>query len=274
MSKAYQFAIGDFQCTVLLEAAAKVSSESNAQRYLNVSAADVEAEMDGATQSENSCNILLIDDGQSKILADVGFGAWGPPHSGQLRASLDAIELAPSDVDIVYLTHFHGDHIAGMFDADGEVVFPNARYLTTQAEWDEWTAFWANSDIEEFHVRLDRLQAIRDRFSFVEDGDVVVPGLTVVDLAGHTLGQSGLLIESQGDRLLHVVDILHQPFQFARTEWQFMFDSDGDMAVNTRRRALQRCADEGLLTLFYHLKFPGLGTVKRTGDAFSWHPIN
>ena len=80
MSKAYQFAIGDFQCTVLLEAAAKVSSESNAQRYLNVSAADIEAEMDGATQSDNSCNILLIDNGETKILADVGFGSWGPPH--------------------------------------------------------------------------------------------------------------------------------------------------------------------------------------------------
>ena len=274
MSKAYQFAIGDFQCTVLLEAAAKVSSESNAQRYLNVSAADVEAEMDGATQSENSCNILLIDDGQSKILADVGFGAWGPPHSGQLRASLDAIELAPSDVDIVYLTHFHGDHIAGLFDAQGGVTFPKARYLTTQAEWDEWTAFWANSDQQEFHDRLNWLQAQRVKFSFVVAGDQVVPSVSVVDLAGHTLGQSGLLVESKGERLLHVVDILHQPFQFARTEWQFMFDSDGDMAVSTRRRALQRCADEGLLTLFYHLKFPGLGTVKRTGDAFFWHPIN
>ena len=161
-----------------------------------------------------------------------------------------------------------------MFDAEGEVVFPNARYMTTQPEWDEWTAFWANSDHQEFHDRLNWLQAQRVKFSFVVAGDEVVPGVSVVDLAGHTLGQSGLLVESKGERLLHVVDILHQPFQFARTEWQFMFDSDGDMAVSTRRRALGRCADEGLLTLLYHLKFPGLGTVKRTGDAFSWHPIN
>ena len=79
---------------------------------------------------------------------------------------------------------------------------------------------------------------------------------------------------SRGDRLLHVVDILHQPFQFAHTEWQFVFDSDGDMAVETRRRILQRCADENLLTLFYHLKFPGLGKVSQDTDIFSWHAID
>ena len=81
------------------------------------------------------------------------------------------------------------------------------------------------------------------------------------------------MIESGGDRLFHVVDLLHQHFQFAHVGWHFGFDSDGALAVNTRKRVLRQCADEGLLTLFYHLEFPGLGHVTMEGDAFVWNPI-
>lgn len=274
MSQAHQFAVGDFQCAVLLEAASEVTSESNAGRYPDVSAAEIEAEMDGAKHSDNSCNILLIDNGDTKVLADVGFGSSGPANSGLLRAALESINISPSGIDIVYLTHFHGDHIAGLAESDGSLAFPNARYVTTRAEWDEWMAVWRDSDLPESQDKLKWFEAQRERFSFLGNGDAVVPGVSVVDLAGHTLGHSGLLVESRGERLLHVVDLLHQAFQFHRTEWHFIFDSDGDMAVRTRRRVLGRCADEGLLTLFYHLTFPGLGFVKRSGDSFTWHPID
>ena len=105
---------------------------------------------------------------------------------------------------------------------------------------------------------LARFTALQDRFRFVSAGDKIAAGVTVVDLLGHTLGHAGLLVESQGERLLHLVDLLHQHFQFANTGWHFSFDSDPVQAVQTRRRVLQHCAEEDLLTLFYHLDFPGL----------------
>ena len=264
----HEIAIGGIKCAVLLEAENRVKSAENAERYPGVSAAQIEAAA-RASETDNSCNLLYIESGGKRILADVGFGDKGPPGSGQLRAALDEMNIAPEAIDIVYLTHFHGDHIAGFWDADGMESFPAARYITTRAEWDEWMGNWARAG----DPQLERFAALRPRFSFVKDGDAIAPGVTVVDLAGHTLGHSGLLIESGGQRLIHLVDLLHGEFQFRQLNWHFVFDTDGEMAVQTRRRVLERCAGEDLLCLFYHLKFPGLGRVRRDGEAFAFEPI-
>ena len=42
------------------------------------------------------------------------------------------------EVDLVVLTHLHGDHIGGNL-IDGRPAFPNARYLVSRADWDYWT---------------------------------------------------------------------------------------------------------------------------------------
>ena len=272
MSKSYHLSIGDIQCAVLHEGAASKSSEAIAARYPSVSRAEIEAAL-GGTAAEDSLNCLYINSGGTRILADVGFGAAGLPDNGRLIAALSSIGLGPADIDIVYLTHFHGDHVAGLVVDEDPLDFQNARFITVAAEWQEWLERWGQSNNPQLRQQFQRLSALQDRFSYVEAGDAVAPGVTVVDLAGHTLGHSGLLVESGGERLLHVVDLLHQSFQFAYVDWQFIFDSDGDLATQTRRRVLGRCADEGLLTLFYHLRFPGLGTVRRSGDSFSWHPL-
>ena len=61
--------------------------------------------------------------------------------------------------------------------------------------------------------------------------------------------------------------------QFAHPEWSPTYDDDPVASVPTRRAALGRAADEGVLTLFYHLTFPGLGQVKRAGQEFAWEPV-
>lgn len=272
MSKSYHVTVGDIQCAVLQEGESTKTSEAIAERYPGVSQAEIEAAL-GGTAGTDSLNCLYINSGGTRILADVGFGAAGPPDSGGLTAALASAGLTPADIDIVYLTHFHGDHIAGLMADESPLEFPNARFMTTAAEWQEWMDRWAGSNSPQERRHFERFTALRQRFSFVAAGDAIAPGVTVVDLAGHTLGHSGLLVESGGDQLLHVVDLLHQAFQLTRTDWHFIFDSDGDMAVDTRRRVLARCAEEEMLTLFYHLAFPGLGTVRRMGESFSWHPI-
>ena len=266
----YQLTIGDIECAVLQEGAAFMDRDSVIARYPNADPAEVAAAL-GGNEPSGSLNLLYVNSGGTRILADVGFGETGPPGMGGVLRGLASLGIAPADIDIVYLTHFHGDHIAGLCNADGSLAYPNARYVTMQAEWDEWMARWQAASDDQ---NLERFRGLRDRFSFVAAGDEVAPGVTVVDLVGHTQGHSGLLVEADGKRLLHVVDLLHQAFQFDHLDWHFGFDSDGALAVETRRRTLQRCADEELLTLFYHLDFPGLGKVEKDGEIFAWKPIN
>ena len=269
MTKAYEINIGDIRCAALFEGEADMPLETLQERYPDASRAQIQAALGGEAPS-GSLNLLYIESGGARILADVGFGSAGPPGTGGTLSALGSLGLSAADIDIVYLTHFHGDHIAGFFDAAGQESFPNARYITMLDEWDEWMQKWALAG----DPQLARIAPLRPRFSFVYDGDEIAPGVTVVGLMGHTEGHSGLLVESGGERLLHVVDILHQPFQFTRTDWHFSFDTHPELAVDTRRHTLQRCADEGILTLFYHLPFPGLGYVRAAADGFSWEPIS
>ena len=269
---ARQLKIGDIECAVLHEGETDLIANNLAQRYPGVSQAQIDAALAGQKPA-GSLNLPYINSGGARVIADVGFGEAGRPSAGGTAAALQTLGCSPADIDIVYITHFHGDHIAGFFNPDGAPAYPSARYLTTQAEWEEWMGRWAGSSAAADQQNLSRFSALRDRFHFVSAGDEIAPGVSVVDLAGHTQGHSGLLLESGGERLLHLVDILHQPFQFAHTGWRFSFDSDPERAVETRRRVLRQCADEGILTLFYHMPFPGLGRVSIEDDAFRWNPI-
>ncbi len=268
----YEFNIGEIACAVLQEGAAFMSRDSVAARYPKVDPAEIEAAL-GDNEPDGSLNLFYLNSGGTRILADVGFGEAGAPFMGGALRGLESMGISPGEIDIIYLTHFHGDHVAGLLDKDGELAYPNARYLCTEAEWEEWQRRTAVSEQEAQLELRRRMELLEDKVSFVGEGDEIAQGVTVVDLAGHTLGHAGLLVEAGGERLLHVVDLLHQSFQFAHTDWQFSFDSDGDLATVTRKRVLQRCADENLLTLFYHLTFPGLGHVRQAGDGYSWQPI-
>ena len=269
---AYQLKIGDIECAVLHEGESDLIADNLALRYPGVSPAEIDAALAGQKPS-GSLNLPYINSGGARIIADVGFGELGRPATGNTESALKGIGVNKEDIDIVCLTHFHGDHVAGLLNADGQPAFPNARYVTTQAEWDEWTGRWSATDAPQDQKNLELFTSLQDKFSFAAAGDQIAPGVSVVDLAGHTLGHSGLLLESGGERLLHVVDLLHQPFQFAHTDWHFSFDSDPERAVKTRERVLQQCADEEILTLFYHMPFPGLGTVSKDDNVFIWNPL-
>ncbi len=97
--------------------------------------------------------------------------------------------------------------------------------------------------------------------------------VTAVPLPGHIPGQIGVLIESGDEQLMHLADLLHSPMQFAHPMWSPSFDVDTSISVPTWRDTRLRAADECMLTLFYHLTFPGLGWVKHAATGFAWEPL-
>jgi glyoxylase-like metal-dependent hydrolase (beta-lactamase superfamily II) len=277
---AYQFKVGAIEAIVIQDGNAPVDKLNLPQRYPNATEEEMQAAYqyleDANVPSEQNMNLLLLNVNGSRILVDTGMSMRSQnPAFGKLMFTLAELNIAPQKIDIVYITHFHGDHISGLLDEEMQPAFPNAKIITPQVEWDAWMNPEKIAEEGETAKRWTSIvEPLKDRFSFVDYGDEIAEGVRVVDIRGHSLGHSGLLIESQGEKLLHLVDMLHNPAQLIYPHWHIMFDADKELAVKTRREQLAYAADNKLLVMFYHLDFPALGHVRREGDSFRWQPID
>ena len=275
----HRLKIGDISCIVVQEATAETEIAAWHERYTNASKTEFEDALQKighkGEMTERHMNALYIETNGTKVLVDVGFGEeYENPEMGLIIPNLRKEGIEAEDIDIVFITHFHGDHYAGLLKKDGEPSFPNARYVCQQSEWDYWMS---EENIAKFGERAAGYTSIfnklKDKFSFVNAGDEIAAGVKVLDTPGHTMGHAGLMIASNGEQLMDLVDVLHHSMQFVYPNWHFVYDTDGDLAEKTRRTYLKNADNRNILTLFYHLPFPGLGYVKRNGDVFKWEPI-
>jgi glyoxylase-like metal-dependent hydrolase (beta-lactamase superfamily II) len=126
--------LGAFEVTTLL---AGTRTSPNPQEIFGLNASAEEfaalsaANFLPADRMQNLFTPTLVNTGAELVLFDTGLNPEG------ITAALAAAGHAPEPVDVVVLTHMHGDHIGGLA---GGATFPNARYVTGQAEFDHWAA--------------------------------------------------------------------------------------------------------------------------------------
>jgi glyoxylase-like metal-dependent hydrolase (beta-lactamase superfamily II) len=118
-----------------------------------------------------------------------------------------------------------------------------------------------------------QLLPIKAKLTLVEMETEITPGIRIVPVPGHTPGQCGVLVESDGEHLLNIADMVHTPMQVQHPEWYCQYDTGRDTAVATRRYWFERAAREKMLTMAYHFPFPGLGHVVQDGDTWKWQPV-
>ncbi len=230
-------------------------------------------------------NAALIRIPGHTILVDTGFGfSTGGPGTA-LKDLLSEASLRAEEVDRVFITHGHGDHVGGLLES-GRPTFPSARMVMARKEYDFWTgpteepgagspaegsdkaASPQREAFEAYEGRIDLLG--EDRTKIAESGGVVVRSIPA---PGHTPGHTGLEIAGGGRRLWLLVDTLHTLFQLAHTDWSPRFDGDPAEATGTRKRILRVAADEGIPVHFYHLPFPGFGTIRASDEGYSFQPL-
>ena len=261
-----RFSLGDAQVTVFQE----MTLALEPAMYGGGAPEGAVSELLGAynlpTDAVNATvNVMLLDRNGERILIDTGTGQ-------NLAPTLEALGVAPSSVNAVLLSHYHGDHVGGV-SADGALTFPDATHYFPQAEWD----FLQNapSDNEGAQTALSKLQPAMDagKLAFFTGGEEPVSGVEAVDAFGHTPGHTIFLVSSSGESLLHIADTAtHALISPLRPEWAFAFDADPEQAAATRRDVLERASSDGTKIFAYHFAFPGLGFVAREGDAFRFTP--
>jgi glyoxylase-like metal-dependent hydrolase (beta-lactamase superfamily II) len=118
------------------------------------------------------------------------------------------------------------------------------------------------------------LEAIRDKVMIVEPGQEIVTGMRVLDTAGHTAGHLSVELSSGRDGAVVLGDALTHPMiSFAHPEWMPAADHhDPQRAVTVRKTLLDKLATDRQRVIGFHLPFPGVGFVERSGSSYRFVP--
>lgn len=230
---------------------------------------------------ETSVNGYLINTGSKLVLIDTGAAKLFSPTLGHLVDNLKAAGYQPEQVDEIYITHLHVDHVGGLV-AEGKMVFPNAIVRADRRDADYWLSAAnlekAPADAKGFFqgamASLNPYVAA-GRFKPFDGDTELVPGIQAIAAPGHTPGHSIYKVSSQGQTLMLWGDLMHvAAVQFAAPAVTMQFDTDSKSAAVQRKRAYAEAASKGYLVGSAHLSFPGLGHLRAEGKGYVWVPLN
>ena len=277
----YRMMLGDFEVTALSDGTVDLQME---QLLTNTTAPKVRSALAKAYLKdpvEASVNAYLINTGQKLVLIDAGSGNLFGPTLGKLMANLKASGYQPEQVDEVYLTHLHVDHVGGLV-ANNQIAFPNAIVRVDQRDADFWLSK-ANMDAAPkdakpfFEGAMASINPYiaASKFKPFNGNTDLVPGIKAVATRGHTPGHSIYVVESREQRLILWGDLMHAAaVQFPEPSVTIKFDTDSKAAAAQRKAQYADAAKRGHWVAAAHLPFPGIGHLRAVGKGYEFIPAN
>lgn len=216
---------------------------------------------------------LLVRAGNQVLLFDTGAAGNFGPTAGKLPASLAAAGIEPAGVTDIFISHAHGDHVGGLVDAEGKLVFPNASIHLSAPEWDYVRGLDDKSAAAiGIGQRAAFIAAITPKVVAFAPGTDILPGVVkAVEIKGHTPGHSAYLIGAGNDTLLYIGDAAHHSIiSVQKPEWPNGFDGDATTGAASRAAMLEQNANSGQRIYAVHFPYPGLGKFVKRAEGYVW----
>ncbi len=277
----YRMMIGDIEVTALSDGTVGLPVD---KLLTNTQPGEVEHALQDnhlTVPLETSVNGYLINTGSKLVLVDTGAAGLFGPTLGNLLANLKASGYQPDQVDEIYVTHMHADHVGGLMAGD-QPAFPKAVVRAAQTEAGHWLSE-ANMNAAPESAKGFFKGAMASLNPYVKTGQFkpfegdgeLVPGVRAVAAQGHTPGHTIYVVESKGDKLVLWGDLMHvAAVQFADPAVTIQFDTDPKAAAPQRMKAYEDAAKGGYYVAGAHLSFPGIGRLRASGKGYVFMPAN
>ena len=220
-------------------------------------------------------NVLLIEDGDRRVLVDTGAGSrWSDKEVeiyGLEVKDADAI-LAPAGltadrIDLVINSHLHFDHAGGNVRPDGngglQAAFPNARYVVQKGEVE--TARWQNERTRASY-RPDDFEPLvhDDRLWMVEGEASIGPNIVLRPAPGHTPHMQVPMVVTAERTVAFLADLVPTESHLSYP-YIMGYDLEPLVTLATRKRFLPDAAREGWYVIFEHDPEMPLATLGEEG---------
>ena len=272
----YRFKVGSFTVTTVHDGFFARPLEGFVR---NAPLADVQAVLRDAFLPQDRLvipfTVTFLDTGRDLVVFDSGNGVTAPTATnGRMIANMRAAGIDPARVTRVVMSHFHGDHVNGLLNAEGAAAFPNAEVIVPEAE----IAWWGDASNETrspegqratFANSARRLGPYASRMRRIGPDAEVIPGVRSVAAYGHTPGHTCYHIADGADQMMFVADTTNRPELLARRpDFHIVFDFDAVAAEATRRRIYDRVATDRIRVTGYHFPFPANGYLAKEGSGY------
>lgn len=190
-------------------------------------------------------NCFVVRTPQGYVMFDTGLPT---ARGGRTTERLASLGISPENIDAIFITHAHFDHIGGLLGANGKAEYTYAKIYIPSAE----LSFMR----ETMGETLNQISAAyADRLVTFSEGDILPYDILPISAKGHTPGHTAYRLGN----LLFVGDIMHgMAIQLIDPTINASFDAAPEQAITTRRSLLSFAAANSLTVLGAHIPINGV----------------
>jgi glyoxylase-like metal-dependent hydrolase (beta-lactamase superfamily II) len=195
---------------------------------------------------------------------------WHMQSRGTVPANLATAGISPEQIDYVFCTHMHVDHVGWntrLQDGRWVPMFPNAKYIFSKKELQYWEALPRDERTAHF---VDSVLPIVEagQAVLVENTYALNDEVWLEPTPGHTPDHVSVRLSSNGAQAVITGDMIHSPVQCLEPEWVMRADTDPVQACQTRRAFLERYCETDVLVCGSHFPAPSMGHIVSRDQAF------